>query len=322
MKPTVIDARAPVWPTEFLPLAGIAYVASGQRFADEAAQAAAQLRRSNPTVPICFITDQPEYQPVFWDHLVTIANPHFGFRDKILMGLCPYERFLYLDTDTYVVRPLDDVFALLLRFDFVGHQLFEGHDCPLPDIPDAFPEFNGGVLGFRRSPVMASFFSRWLDSYNAFYALNRDGHYDCSNASDQKTLRLTVWQTGGSVGVLGPEFNFVPHHVNFACTPVKIIHGRGERAELERRLNAHLGNRVYVPRLDSVISSNMPPDELRRLWLHTTLQLLRAVGVWLVPIRFRNWLRQSEAIRSLFLQNPFDRSTGKQDPKWHQPDNP
>lgn len=322
MKPPAIDTRQPTWPTEFLPLDGIVYVATSKRFADEAAAAAAQLRKSNPDVPICLITDQPDYQPVFWNHLVVVENPRLGFRDKIFMGLCPYRSFLFIDTDTHVVRPLGEIFELLQRFDFAGHQLFEGHDCPLPGIPDAFPEFNTGVLGFRRSPVMADFFSRWLANYDKFYALNRDGHYHYSNSSDQKTLRLTVWESGASVAVLGPEFNFVPHHVNFACTPVKIIHGRGHPVDLERRLNAQLGNRVYVPRLDSVVSSNMPTEELRRLWSHTTLQLLRAAGVWFTPLKFRNWLRQSSLVRALFLQNRFDRSTGKQDPKWHQPDNP
>lgn len=318
------DARRPDWPKEFMPVAGIVYVATGSKFIGEAASAAAQLRRSNPSRPICLITDQPDFQPAFWDHLVVVTNPHRGFRDKILMGLCPYERFLYLDTDTFVVRPLDDVFDLLKRFDFAGHQLFEGHDCPLPGIPDAFPEFNGGVLGFQRTRATTDFFARWLANYDTFYALNRDGHYHYSNASDQKSLRLTVWESGVSVAVLGPEYDFTPHHVDFACAEVRIIHGRGRRnlEELELRLNTRLGNRAYVPRLDAVISDDPPPAEIRRLWLMVSLQLVRRFGVAFTPLRVRNWLRSSRWIRGLFLRNRFSEPSDHPDPKWHQPRHP
>lgn len=316
-----IDARNPVWPASWLPVTGIAYVATGRRFADEAAQAAAQLRKTNPGLLICLITDQPDYQPVFWDHLVVVTNPHLGFRDKLLMGLCPYERFLYLDTDTFVVGDITEMLGLLKRFDFVGHQLFEGHDRPLPGIPDAFPEFQGGVIGLRRSPATADFFARWLASYDAHYALNCDGHYDYSNASDQKTLRLTVWQTGVSVGVIGPEYDFTPHHLDFACAPVRIIHGRGQAnlVSLERRLNAHLGNRIYVPSLDTVIHNDTLTPELRRLWVMVSLQLLRKVGVCLTPLALRNWLRRSALVRRTFLRNRFGEPADKPDPKWHQP---
>lgn len=321
MTTTKINARQPHWPVSFLPLSCVVYVATGRRFADEAATAAAQLRATNPGVPICIITDQVDYQPVFWDHRVLVENPACGFRDKILMGLCPYERFLYLDTDTYVMGDLAPVFDLLDQFDFCGHQLFEGNDCPLPGVSSAFNEFNGGVLGFRRGPALDGFFARWLKNFDDFYALNHDGNYHYSNASDQKSLRLTVYYSALRITVLKPEYNFTPHHLDFACDSVHILHGRG-RTHLESlaaRLNAKLGNRVYVPRLDTVIHDDSSGAELRRLWWMTTLQLLRKAGCYLTPLSLRNQLRSSRLIRSLFLRNRFSEPAGAPDPKWHQP---
>jgi hypothetical protein len=323
MNEHAIDARAPSWPAQSKPVAGVVYVATSVRYVDEAREAAAQLRRSNPQVPVCLVTDQP-HGDVFWDELVLVSNPAFGFRDKILMGLCPFERFLYLDTDTCVIDDISGVLELLRRFDFAGHQLFEGHDCPLPGIPDAFPEFNGGVLGFRRSPALGDFFARWLARYDAYYALNRDGHYHYSNSSDQKSLRQTVYESDLRIAVLGPEYNLTPHHLVFSCAEVRIIHGRGRAnlASLQRRFNAKLGNRVYVPRLDAVIHDDMLAPELRHLWWMTTLQVVRKAGRWLTPLWLRDRLRRSALVRRLFLRNRFTETTAANDPKWHEPGSP
>jgi hypothetical protein len=318
-----IDARAPLWPRESKQAAGVVYVATSRRYVDEAGEAAMLLRRTNPHIPVCLVTDEP-HGPAFWDELVTVRAPAFGFRDKILMGLCPFERFLYLDTDTTVIDDISDVFELLKRFDFVGHQLFEGHDCPLPGIPDAFPEFNGGVLGFRRSPALGDFFARWLARYDAYYALNRDGDYHYSNSSDQKSLRETLYESNIRIAVLGPEYNLTPHHLVFSCAQVRILHGRGRQnlAGLQRRFNAKLGNRVYVPRLDAVIHDDMLAPELRHLWWMVTLQIIRKAGRRLTPLKLRDWLRRSALVRRLFLRNRFTETTAANDPKWHEPGPP
>jgi len=317
----VIDARKPTWPGKFLPITGVVMVATGPRFLQEAAEAAAQLKKTNPSLPLCIVADDVADQAAFWDHLVLVRNAHRGFRDKILMGLCPYERFLYLDTDAYVIGDLTEMLGMLHRFDFIGHQLFEGHDCPLPGIPDAFPEFQGGVVGLRRCAATVDFFPRWLANFDRFYALNTDGHYHYSNASDQKSLRLTVWESGISVGVLGPEYDFTPHHLDFACSPVRILHGRGKKHldDLARRLNAKLMNRVYVPRFDVVIHNEMLPGELRRLWWAATLQIVRRWGNLLTPLSLRNRLRRSSLVRRLFLQDKFSDPAMADSAKWKMP---
>lgn len=320
--PPPIDARIPSWPISgALPHCGVVYVATGRRFADEAAEAATQLRSTNPSLKICLITDQPDYLPVFWDDLIFVTHPSHGFRDKILMGLCPYERFLYLDTDTFITGDLSPIFTLLEKFDFAGHQLFEGNDCPLPGVSSAFNEFNGGVLGYRRGPSLDGFFTRWMDHYDRFFALNREGHYHYSNVSDQKSLRLTVYESALRVAVLKPEYNFTPHHVDFACDRVSIIHGRGPArlVALEKRLNQKLGNRAYIPRLDVVLHNDTSPGELRRLWLMCTLQLLRHAARALSPLSLRNKFRKNSFIRSLFLRNNFSEAKTAPDPKWREP---
>lgn len=301
---------------------GFVYVATGERYRQEAAISAASLRAASPGARICLLTDRADGPP-FWDDLVIIERPMFSFRDKIAMWRCPYARFVFLDTDTYVTWDLNDLFVMLRRFDVIGHQLFEGHDVGLPGIPDAFPEFNSGVLGFARSPAVEEFFRRWERTFTKYFELNDGANYHYSNVSDQKSFRQSVWEAGLSIGVLGPEYNFVPHHLNFACAPVRIIHTRSEpdRLALASRINRRLGNRVYVPSLDVVLSNDTQGAELRRLWLGATLQLLRAAGRSLVPRFVRDRLRGTQVIRRLFLHNRFMRDDPRDAAKWRRSQN-
>jgi hypothetical protein len=317
-----IDARSPRWPTECLDAVGVVFVATGRRFVEEAEQAALRVRKTNPCLKICLVSDVPDYEPVFWDDLILIGNCQGGFRDKIMMGLCPYRRFLYLDTDAHVFADLTDFWPMLDRFDFVGHQLFEGHDCPLPGIPDAFPEFQGGVLGFKRTSKTDAFFDAWLHNYDEFFRVNTAETHHYSNVSDQKSLRLTVWNSDLAVGVLGPEYNFTPSHLVFACANVRILHGRapGDGMEhFERRINARLGNRAFVPRFDAVVSNNMALADLMRLLLAVTSQVARMVGRRLTPRRLLDFLRGNALMRHVFLGNFFQDHERQKEAKFAAP---
>ena len=135
---------------------------------------------------------------------------------------------------------------------------------------------------------------------------------------------LATAQPDLRIAVLGPEYNLTPHHLVFSCAEVRIIHGRGRAnlASLQRRFNAKLGNRVYVPRLDAVIHDDMLAPELRHLWWMTTLQVVRKAGRWLTPLWLRDRLRRSALVRRLFLRNRFTETTAANDPKWHEPGSP
>jgi hypothetical protein len=284
---------------------GFVYVATGERYLREAAGAAAQLRRTNPGARICLVSDRLTGEK-FWDDLVVLPEPSFSFRDKLALRFCPYERFVYLDTDTHVVGDLSEIFQLLERFDLAGHQLFEGHDSPIPGVPDAFPEFQGGVLAFRRSIAVDEFFTRWLAHYDAFRAPGRPDRDAYANVTDQKSLRLALYESGLRLAVLGPEYDFTPAHVNFACASVRILHGRGDDFNaFACRINARLGNRVYHPTLDVVLHAQSTAPEIRRLCWRSTLQVLRGIGVACIPLALRNRLRKNETIRRFFFGGRF-----------------
>ena len=284
---------------------GFVYVATGERYLREARTAAAQLRRTNPGARVCLIADRSDGEK-FWDDFVPLPDPAFSFRDKLALRLCPYARFVYLDTDTYAAGDLSEIFQLLERFDFAGHQLFEGHDSPIAGVPDAFPEFQGGVLAFRRSPTVEAFFTRWRELYDGFRAPDQPDRDLYANVTDQKSLRLALYESKLRLAVLGPEYDFTPAHLNFACAGVRLLHGRGDDfAAFAERINAQLGNRVYHPTLDVVLQVPTRARELRRLWIRATAQLIRQVGVACTPVGLRNRLRRNETIRRIFFGGRF-----------------
>jgi len=284
---------------------GFVYVATGDLFYREAEESAGYLRAANPGARVCLVTDRVRGEP-FWDDVVVMEKPFFDFRDKMGVALCPYERFVFLDTDTYVAGDLGEMFTLLERFDVLGHQLFEGHDYVCPGVPDAFPEFNTGVFGVKRGPGTERMLARWREIFFEYRQTLKTGSaYDYVNASDQKGFRMALHESGVRHSVLGPEFNFIAQHIQFACAAVKILHGRpfAEMRRIERIVNAQLGVRAWVPILDLCVSTRSSLRGWSLLTWRAGLQALRQLGLVILPAAVRRKLRESASLRRIFLRN-------------------
>lgn len=246
---------------------GVVYVATGRRYVDEANESRAQLRRSNPDLPAALVTDVAA-PTGDWQHVLTLPSPMHSLRDKLHMRLAPWPQALFLDTDTYVAASLDPIFTLLdAGFDLAAHQLYEGHNYQLPDVPDSFPEFNTGVIAFRNSPTVQDFFDLWIRTYNTGYL---------EVACDQRSFRIAVYQSGLRHTVLAPEYNFRPLSTNFATTDLRILHGRplSAMSALKDLVDVNYVRRAYVPRLGCVVSDHMTLRQIWRLWLASTRELI------------------------------------------------
>src|SRR2546425_12184050 len=89
----------------------------------------------------------------------------------------PYERTLFIDADIYVAEPFSELFTLLDRFDCAAtHEEYLDTDWfknyPRPDIPASFPEFNTGILVYKRSAAMDSTLRNWSHLYKEFLEKN------------------------------------------------------------------------------------------------------------------------------------------------------
>jgi hypothetical protein len=89
---------------------GIIYIATGQKSVEEACASALRTKQCIPELPITLITDLQINEDIF--HLVKhIEEPQFGMADKVWnISRSPYRDTLYLDSDTYIVCEVREIF--------------------------------------------------------------------------------------------------------------------------------------------------------------------------------------------------------------------
>ena len=185
---------------------GVLYVVTGEIFGRAAARSVRSLSKHCPDLPVRIFSDddaRPEIEKISVEGELTIGeieNPHI--RSKIdYLSETPFERTLFLDSDTEVCAPIHDLFLLLERFDVgLAHAHRRYHENTEAtwniELPDAFPQYNSGVFVYRKSDQVWDFLNKWRESY-----------YEANLKKDQVTLRELLWESGLRVATLPPEYN-------------------------------------------------------------------------------------------------------------------
>jgi hypothetical protein len=178
---------------------GVLYVATGAAHIEAARRSATSVRATNPMLGIALFADQPVQAPEF-DAVLPIRDPHK--RSKVdHLGASPFAETLYLDSDTRVRDDLSDLFRVLERFELAcalrenalsRHRRSRGDR----DVPEAFPEYNCGVLLYRGTDRTRAFLEAWRHAYAAM-----------GKAADQRSFRDTVWTSDLRIAVLTPRYN-------------------------------------------------------------------------------------------------------------------
>lgn len=224
--------------------AGVVYIATGLHFVEEALASAKSLCVHHPDLPVVLFTDiDPDFCKEVFPEIRRIENPTRSFADKIApLSESPFEKTVFLDTDTRICAPIGDLFDLLDRFDLVAAHAPMRVTWPQPAIPDSFPEVNSGVLAWRKTEKTELLFAEWKRLYGEHLA-------STGQKDDQPALRRALFESDLNLGILPPEYNFRTVIPAFAGRgPVRIIHGRHpDMASVERHLNRHKGCRVVVP---------------------------------------------------------------------------
>lgn len=221
---------------------GVVYVAVGSRYVDEAACSARSVRKTNPGLPLHLFTDTPPADVSVWDRIVAISADIPGSAMKLHMDRAPWSRCLFLDTDTLIVGSLDPVFTLLDRFEFAAMQHSGGHHYEIPGLPPSFPEYNSGVIAWRRGERAAAFFARWRE----LYARMREPG---GRTWDQKSLRAALYESDLRITSLPHGYNLMPYFPAVIERGAVVLHGRNNEnlRRLETRLAASTELRAYVP---------------------------------------------------------------------------
>lgn len=269
---------------------GIVYVAWGETYVAEAVASAKQVRRVMQT-PIVLITadEAVETQGVFDKIIVTPFNR--TYRDKILMALAPFDRVIFLDSDTFVLESLDQLFHMLERFDVVYQASAPSTHYTLPDVPMlALEEPSAGIIAWRRNDATRRFFEQWAADYDEQERANGNG------AWDQRSMRSALWRSEVNLYALGRDWQLYSFEAGIAMNKVRMVHGRGRPAtDAIASCNRRIGPRAYVPGIGFFrVWGATPGDYLGlsmragRMALKRGLRLLLAkTGIWPLPANQR-----------------------------------
>jgi len=228
---------------------GIIYFASGKDHIKGANVSAKSVRSKLTGIPIAIFTDgngKEFLDENLFDKIITSTSGS-GHKVERIESLVnsPFEKTLFLDTDTEMLEPVDELFKLLDNFDLaVAHapkrlgklQASIGLEC--------FPECNTGVLLFKKNEKTSDFFFSWIKTYNEF----RD---EGITINDQPSFRKALYDSFVRFYILPPEYNLRTVFPYFAGTmPVKIIHGKGISMERAKR-NINKSHKVRSGKLNN-----------------------------------------------------------------------
>lgn len=214
---------------------GVIYVAKGAGYLDLAERSVRSLKALNPGLQADLFTDQPAASSQF-DRILPIPA---GPTPKLAaLPATRFERTLYLDCDTLVLAPFGDLFDVLRRFELaVAHDVRRTssliRESHRETVPYAFPQFNAGVMLYRRSEKMLDFLRDWRRRYA-----------EAGRLRDQVSLHDLLWASDLRFYVLPPEFNLRRVTMLDAWEPLDarptILHShrllqhlRGDRERLE-----------------------------------------------------------------------------------------
>ncbi len=234
-------------------IGAIYIITQDSRYIELLLNSAASLKRVMPDLPVTVFSQFPIESPHF-ERVIRVEGSEDGFYDKTLFfQQTPYERTLFIDADIYVVEPVPELFTLLDHFDFAAsHEEYLNTDWwnryPRPDIPPSFPEFNTGILAYRRSPQMDSALKDWAALYQVFLK-----SHPGQEINDQPFFRAAVYSNPVRIATLTREYNCKFRGQGYLNGRVKILHGHVDRqlkqafvCKAVEVLNASSKPRVYI----------------------------------------------------------------------------
>ena len=177
---------------------GIVFATTKEFFTNMARKTARNMRAIAPDLQIDLFTDQDIDDPTF-DQIHKLEGG--GNRPKMeAMRRNRFDLSYTIDSDIITVARFDEIFDLLMHFDLACAQcLGRSHEMmDDPRIPHAFPVFNSGVFGVRKSDATQTFLHAWEDQYLASPA-----------KIDQPVLRHLIWESDLRMATLPPAYNFM-----------------------------------------------------------------------------------------------------------------
>jgi hypothetical protein len=215
---------------------GYIYIASNNvgndlhNYINEVIFSATSLRKHHPDAHITLFTDKPIKNNLFND--IKIVDMKLRCKQKYFEE-SPYEKTIYIDSDTYINYNINDMFEMLDKYELLCcNDYARKRNLPIPEymkIPYAFSELNGGIIGFKKCKNLIKMIELW----NFYF-----DKYKNIMSWDQPSFRIAVWESNINLYVLPIEYNRRGLHTKEKCINLKKI-GDSRFGE------DHLKTRIY-----------------------------------------------------------------------------
>ena len=220
----------------------VLYIVWDIGYMEKACLSLKSFRRFHPDIDAAIVTDQITEEGMFenemWLKLMDERHLTKTYNLANFVDRTDYTKILYLDADTYVCGDLSGLFTLTDKFDIaLAHAPVRrlGKNKGRKELPDAYADFNSGVMMIRKSVDVVQILRGWhLDS--VIYT------------ADQPALCEILYRFSSLVSVyaLPPEYNA---RVGFPCFfsgEVKILHAGGiDLCDASKRVNKSKGMRLW-----------------------------------------------------------------------------
>ncbi|RKD98095.1 putative nucleotide-diphospho-sugar transferase [Halopiger aswanensis] len=229
---------------------GVLYIATGEQYIKEAEISVQSLKRHND-IPAAIRTDNlEEVNENLFEIILPARRTDGDFGDSIIsIEDTPFQRTIFLDSDTYVCDNINGLIDALDRFDLLaahnpGSRNSKKRGGYIADAPDTFPLYNTGVMSFKSNKKVKSLFNDW----EKIYEKNKK---EIKLNLNQPAFREALYKSDVAIGTIPSEYNLRVHDqgsVGFASDKVRIVHGRHPMGldVIADHLNKKTGMRVYT----------------------------------------------------------------------------
>ena len=216
-----------------MPTRGFVFATTGPEYTALAQRAALSVKQHCPNIPIDLFTDQSLTDDTFAQiHELETS----WFRPKMeSMYRSRFAHTVYLDADLLVIANISDIFDMLGRFDLAAAQ-DQYRNTPLATnmykraMPAAFPQYNGGVLGFARNTRTQAFLKSWEQALK-----------NSKRPRDQPILRELLFESDLSICTLPSEYNV--HRIEHLRTLTS--HDAAPRVIHHHHFHQHISHGYY-----------------------------------------------------------------------------
>jgi hypothetical protein len=203
---------------------GILLVAYGEKYLRELEACQARIQAVWPGVAL-HVARGPEAH-----------EPHMLHRLDAMIA-SPFERTMYVDVDSWLVEPVPELFELLDHFDIAMSHCDYRQVYPVR-APACFPEYNGGLIVWRRNERTGAFFADWRRRFLRDHATRYD-EKKVSWFPSQPSLREALYHSGVRIATLPSEYHWTG--IGYVQGKVKLVHKRPNAVGEAERINRNAG---------------------------------------------------------------------------------